>query len=85
MILSIIMILAVIFFITVTHEAGHLLAGKAFGITAFSFSVGMGPKLFSKKYNCTILVGGDEMKIPPEILAVERPKNTVIYANIPCG
>ncbi len=29
------------------HEAGHLIAAKAVGVTVFEFAIGMGPKLFS--------------------------------------
>lgn len=35
--------------IVVVHELGHLLAAKTFGVYCFEFSIGMGPKLFSKQ------------------------------------
>ena len=31
------------------HEAGHLVAAKAFNVYCFEYSIGFGPKLFSKK------------------------------------
>ncbi len=31
------------------HELGHFLTARAFGVTVNEFSIGMGPKLFSKK------------------------------------
>lgn len=46
------------------HEAGHLMAAKAVGVTVYEFSIGMGPKLFSftgggTKYSLRLLpVGG---------------------------
>lgn len=41
-----ILIIGVIIFI---HELGHFLAAKSFGVYCSEFSLGMGPKLFSKK------------------------------------
>lgn len=35
--------------IIVIHEFGHLVAAKIFGVYCHEFSLGMGPKLFSKK------------------------------------
>ena len=46
------------------HEAGHLIAAKAVGVTVFEFAIGMGPKLFSftkggTKYSLRLLpLGG---------------------------
>ena len=31
------------------HEFGHFLAAKAFGVYCYEFSIGMGPKLYTKK------------------------------------
>ena len=31
------------------HELGHFLSARAFGVTVNEFSIGMGPKIFSKK------------------------------------
>ena len=33
----------------VLHELGHFLMARLFGVTINEFSVGMGPKVFSKK------------------------------------
>lgn len=50
--------------ITLVHEFGHLIVAKTFGVYCKEFSIGMGPKLFSKKFNETeycfrpILIGG---------------------------
>lgn len=50
--------------IVMVHELGHLLVAKYFGVYCKEFSLGMGPKLFSKKYKETeysvraILIGG---------------------------
>lgn len=35
--------------IILVHELGHFIAAKAFGVYAPEFSLGMGPKIFSKK------------------------------------
>ncbi|MFC1770493.1 RIP metalloprotease RseP [Candidatus Margulisiibacteriota bacterium] len=35
------------------HELGHLLAAKYSGVGVYEFSIGMGPKLISRKYNDT--------------------------------
>ena len=35
--------------IVLVHEGGHFLFAKLFGIYVYEFSIGMGPKLFSKK------------------------------------
>lgn len=35
--------------IIVSHEFGHLITAKLFGVYCYEFSLGMGPKLFSKK------------------------------------
>lgn len=45
-IIAFILILGSIIFI---HELGHFLAAKAFGVYCAEFSLGMGPKLWSKK------------------------------------
>ena len=31
------------------HELGHFLTAKSFGVFCSEFSIGMGPKLFSRK------------------------------------
>lgn len=45
-----IFILGLIIFV---HELGHFIAAKTFGIYAPEFSLGMGPKVFSKKFGET--------------------------------
>ncbi len=40
-------------FIIIIHELGHLLFAKKNGIQVFEFSLGMGPKLLSKKFGET--------------------------------
>ncbi len=45
-----VLVLGVIIFV---HELGHFLAAKYFNIYAPEFSLGMGPKLFKKKYGET--------------------------------
>ena len=35
--------------LVMVHEAGHLVAAKAFKVFCFEYSIGFGPKLFSKK------------------------------------
>lgn len=55
------MILFMSFFITIfalgfvifIHELGHMWSAKRFGIGVYEFSIGMGPKLFSKKVDET--------------------------------
>ena len=44
-------LIAVLFFgiIIFLHELGHFLAARRFGVTIFEFSVGMGPKIFSRR------------------------------------
>lgn len=37
----------------VVHEFGHLIAAKIFNVYCHEFSIGMGPKLFSKKFKET--------------------------------
>lgn len=36
------------------HEFGHFLAAKAFGVYCYEFSIGMGPKLYSRKGKETV-------------------------------
>lgn len=48
-ILNIIVFVLVLGVIVFIHELGHFIAAKRFGIYAPEFSIGMGPKLFSKK------------------------------------
>ncbi|MFA7578315.1 MAG: RIP metalloprotease RseP, partial [Candidatus Muiribacteriota bacterium] len=43
----------VIFVIVLAHEFGHFIVAKSFGIRVNEFSIGFGPKIFSKKYGET--------------------------------
>lgn len=75
--------------ITIVHELGHLLVAKAFGVYCKEFSIGMGPKLYSKKFNETeysiraILVGGfvsmvGEQEDDPDINELNIPKQRTL-------
>ncbi len=68
----------VVFGVLVTvHELGHLIFAKRAGIMCPEFAIGMGPKIFSHKYNDTLYtvrllpVGGyvrmasEEMEVNP--------------------
>ncbi|MGB9716129.1 MAG: RIP metalloprotease RseP [Thermodesulfovibrionales bacterium] len=48
--LSAIVLLGVIIFV---HEIGHFLSAKLLGVRVLKFSLGFGPKIFSKKYGDT--------------------------------
>jgi regulator of sigma E protease len=45
--------LALLSFLNVVHEAGHLLAARLVGIPAAEFSVGLGPRLWSRRWRGT--------------------------------
>ena len=47
--LTILLFIVLLSVIIIVHECGHLIAAKAFGVYCQEFSIGMGPKLFSKK------------------------------------
>ncbi len=49
MILSIIYFLLILGTIVLVHEFGHFFFAKLFGVYVYEFSIGMGPKLLSKK------------------------------------
>ncbi len=48
--ICVILIFGLIIFI---HEFGHFITAKLFGVTVHEFALGMGPKLFGKKYKET--------------------------------
>ena len=48
-IINIIVFFLILGAIVLIHELGHFLAAKLFGVYCAEFSIGMGPKLFSKK------------------------------------
>lgn len=47
--MSLILFILVLGIIIVVHEAGHFLMAKLFNVYVHEFSLGMGPKIFSKK------------------------------------
>jgi len=49
MLLNLIYFVLVLGIIVLVHESGHFLFAKLCGIYVYEFSIGMGPKLFSKK------------------------------------
>ena len=53
-IINILLLLVVISILTFVHELGHFLAARAVKAKVLDFSVGFGPKIFSKKYKGTI-------------------------------
>ena len=49
-IINIIVFCLVLGIIILIHEFGHFITAKLFGVYCSEFSLGMGPKIFSKKY-----------------------------------
>lgn len=49
MILSVIYFILILSVIVIVHEFGHFFFAKLFGIYVYEFSIGMGPKIWSKK------------------------------------
>lgn len=47
--ISLIAFCIIIGVVVTIHEGGHFLASKYFNVKVYSFSVGMGPVLFSRK------------------------------------
>jgi regulator of sigma E protease len=76
-------------FVILVHELGHLIIAKKAGIGVYEFSVGFGPKIFSKKIKNTVYAlralpfGGfvkvagmddqEEEKTPPELDFNQKP------------
>lgn len=54
MFINIIIFILCLSFIVLVHELGHLLAAKKIGVFCYEFSIGMGPKIFSKKFKETV-------------------------------
>lgn len=48
-ILTIVLLIAILGILVSAHEAGHFLFAKIFGVYCGEFSIGFGPKIFSKK------------------------------------
>lgn len=62
------------------HELGHFLAARKFGVTVDEFSIGMGPKIFSKlsrktktRYSIRLLPIGGFVSMPGENGASDDP------------
>ena len=47
--LTLIYFILILGLIVLVHEFGHFIFAKMFGVYVYEFSIGMGPKLFSKK------------------------------------
>ena len=54
MIKNIVLLLLMLTIIVALHELGHMLAAKFFGVYVKEYSIGMGPKLYSKKGKETV-------------------------------
>ena len=52
-ILNVLITILVFFTIILIHEMGHFLTAKAFGMKIYEFSIGMGPRIFSKTTKTT--------------------------------
>lgn len=52
--MSVIITILILGALIVSHELGHLLAAKAVGIRVHEFAIGMGPKLFGRRYGDTL-------------------------------
>ncbi|MBR5089733.1 MAG: site-2 protease family protein [Ruminiclostridium sp.] len=50
---NVLITILVFFTIILIHEMGHFLTAKAFGMKIYEFSIGMGPRLFSKRTKTT--------------------------------
>lgn len=53
-VINILLLFLVISILTFVHELGHFLAARAVKAKVLDFSVGFGPKIFSKKYKGTL-------------------------------
>lgn len=54
MLINIIFFVLALSLIISIHELGHLITAKMFGVYCYEYSIGMGPKIFSKKFKETI-------------------------------
>lgn len=78
MIVTIIAAILVFGILIAVHEAGHLMAAKAVGVTVHEFSIGMGPKLFSfgrgeTQYSVRLLPIGGYCSMEGEDATSENP------------
>lgn len=53
-VINILLLFLVISILTFVHELGHFLAARAVKAKVLDFSIGFGPKIFSKKYKGTV-------------------------------
>ena len=53
LVLTIIKLIIVLSVVATIHEFGHFLFAKLFKMTVNEFSIGFGPKIFSKEYKGT--------------------------------
>lgn len=51
--MNIIIAILIFTFLVLIHELGHFLTAKILGVRAYELSIGMGPKIFGKKYKDT--------------------------------
>lgn len=87
---TIILFVLLLSVITLVHECGHLIVAKCFGVYCKEFSIGMGPKLCSKKFKETeysiraLLIGGfvsmagETDEDDPDIEALNIPKERTL-------
>ena len=55
MFLTIIYFLLILTGVVVVHELGHYLFSRLFGVRVIEFAIGMGPKIWSRKYKKTTM------------------------------
>lgn len=53
-VIYLLLFLLLILLITVVHEFGHFIMAKLFNVYCYEFSIGMGPKLYSKQFKETL-------------------------------
>ena len=89
MILSIICFVLILGLIVLVHEFGHFFFAKLFGIYVYEFSLGMGPKLYSRKgkggetsYSIRAIPIGGFVQLAGEGLDDDRklPKNRLLQS-----
>lgn len=88
-ILNLICFLLILGVIVLVHEFGHFIFAKMFGIYVYEFSIGMGPKLFSKKgkgketeYSIRAIPIGGFVQLAGEEIDDDKevPKNRKLYS-----
>ncbi|MEI6660015.1 MAG: RIP metalloprotease RseP [bacterium] len=89
--MSIIIFLAILLVLVVSHEFGHFIVAKAFGIRVDEFAFGFPPKIFGKKfgeteYNLNLLPLGGYVKIfgeSPDAESIAGPDSHRSFVNKP--